>query len=163
LNTIDVSYENEDMAMHAPEAVVVAYLNKTFNELGIDGVEASCSFVSDETIRNLNLKYREKDESTDILSFPQQSEDDFFPISSDDEIGEDDQGPQILGDMVISLESMQRNCEAFEVDQEEELLRLLIHGALHLLGEDHDTNEVAEPMLQQQERLLNVLRKEPRN
>jgi len=163
LNIIDVSYETEDMANFAPEAVVIEHLNNIFKELGIDGVEASCSFVSDETMRNLNQTYREKDESTDILSFPQQSEDDLFPMMDNDENEDEYQGPEILGDMVISLESMLRNCEAFEVDPAEELVRLLIHGALHLLGEDHDTNEIAEPMLQQQERLLNVLRKEPRN
>ncbi len=163
MNTIDVSYETEDMAKFAPEAMVVDQLNKIFNELGIAGVEVSCSFVSDETIRNLNLTYRNKDENTDILSFPQQSEDDFFPMIRDDDDDEVNQSFEVLGDMVVSLESMQRNCEVFEVNSEEELLRLLIHGALHLLGEDHETNEVAEPMLQQQERLLNVLRKEPCN
>lgn len=163
MNIIDVSYETEDMANLAPEAVVIEHLNNIFKELGIDGVEASCSFVSDETMRNLNQTYREKDESTDILSFPQQSEDDLFPMMDNDENEDEYQGLEILGDMVISLEFMLRNCDVFEVDPAEELVRLLIHGALHLLGEDHDTNEIAEPMLQQQERLLNVLRKEPRN
>ncbi len=78
----------------------------------------------------------------------------------------DDEGfdnSELLGDMIISLDSMRLNCETFSVGEGEELLRLLIHGTLHLLGEDHESNDELEPMLQQQERLLDILLKEPGN
>lgn len=164
MNTIAVSYESEDMAAQAPEVLVVRTVDRILQELGIDEVEISCAFVSDESIRTLNQTYRQRDESTDILSFPQTDEEDegfvFNDEESDDEMFN---GPELLGDMVISLESMLHNCDSFEVSAEEELIRLLIHGTLHLLGKDHDSNDELEPMLQQQEQLLNILRKETCN
>ena len=63
-----------------------------------------------------------------------------------------------LGDLAISLDTLKRNAQSFSVEIEEELLRLLIHGTLHLLGFDHETNESDEPMLVRQEELLVQLR-----
>jgi probable rRNA maturation factor len=165
MNTIAVSYESEDMAALAPETKVVETLHRVLKELGVAEVEISCAFVSDDSIRALNRTYREKDESTDILSFPQIDEDDEGFIFNADNSDDEDAypGPELLGDMIISLESMQRNCESYNVTTEEELIRLLIHGTLHLLGEDHDSNDSQEPMLQQQEQLLNTLLKESGN
>jgi probable rRNA maturation factor len=151
MNTIAVSYESEDMAERAPEPLVVRTVDRVLKELAVDDVEISCAFVSDESIRTLNRTYRQKDESTDILSFPQTDDDDVVLFKN---------SPELLGDMIISLESMQYNCDSFAVSAQEELIRLLIHGTLHLLGEDHDSNDGLEPMLQQQERLLDILRKE---
>jgi probable rRNA maturation factor len=65
---------------------------------------------------------------------------------------------EVLGDMVISLDTLKRNALSFSVEEEEELTRLLIHGLLHLLGEDHESNEVQEPMLVKQEQLLHQVR-----
>ena len=163
MNTIAVSYESDDMAVLAPEGFVIHTVERILRELDIDEVEISCAFVTEESIRALNLTYRQRDESTDILSFPQMDDDEGFLFNAED--SEDDMftGPELLGDMVISLDSMQLNCEAFKVSAQEELMRLLIHGTLHLLGNDHDSNDDLEPMLQQQERLLNILRKEPGN
>lgn len=165
MNTIAVSYESDDMSTQAPETIVIETLDQVLRELGVDEVEISCAFVSDESIRALNRTYRQKDESTDILSFPQtDKEDEGFLFNAEDMDDEDRfNGPELLGDMIISLESMQRNCEAFEVSAEEELIRLLIHGTLHLLGKNHDSNDEQEPMLQQQEMLMNIVRKEPGN
>jgi probable rRNA maturation factor len=93
-----------------------------------------------------------KDEPTDILTFVQTDGDVSFP----DERGEG--CARVLGDMVISLTSMNRNAEQFGVSPDEELYRLLIHGTLHLLGGDHKTNDPKEPMLQKQEAILRALK-----
>jgi len=165
MNTIAVSYESEAMAIIAPESLVVKTVDRILHELDIDGVEISCAFVSDESIRALNLMYRQKDESTDILSFPQvdADDDDSFLFNAEDMDVEGFDNSELLGDMIISLDSMRLNCETFSVGEDEELIRLLIHGTLHLLGEDHESNDELEPMLQQQERLLDILLKEPGN
>jgi probable rRNA maturation factor len=55
---------------------------------------------------------------------------------------------------------MERNCDYFKVPAREELIRLLIHGVLHLLGWDHETNGISEPMLIKQEDLLKNVTKE---
>lgn len=139
---IDVSYEDDQFAMRVPQKQVVAVLTKALKLMGIEECELSVSFVSDRTIQDLNRTYRQKDETTDILSFPQQGGDDVFSFVD------------VLGDIVICLDAVDRNCEAFGVPFTEELYRLLIHGLLHLLGEDHEGFADDEPMLAHQEALL---------
>ena len=58
------------------------------------------------------------------------------------------------GDIVISLDSLKKNCSDFEVSEDEELKRLLIHGILHLAGYDHSDNSPEQEMLKLQERIL---------
>jgi len=148
---IDVSYEQGKCSAIAPEKVVLSRLDSILEGLGVDhSVEFSVSFVDDASIQELNRNYRNKDESTDILTFVQKDAKDVsWPDSSQEEHAE------VLGDMVISLETLQRNSEYFNVPPDEELYRLLVHGVLHLLGYDHKTNDVeSEPMLQKQEALL---------
>ncbi len=108
----------------------------------------SVHFITDQEIRDLNRTYRDIDEPTDILTFCAEG-DDFIELPDEEED---------LGDIFISLESMRRNAEAFAVSVEEELRRLLVHGLLHLRGEDHATNDFGkEPMLIEQESILREL------
>ena len=123
-------------------------LSRIEERLGVTG-EFSVHFVSDEEIRDLNRAYRGKDEPTDILTFAMNDGDEEFIVPEEEEE---------LGDMFISLESMRRNAREFGVEEEEELRRLLLHGVLHLLGYDHETNDfAAEPMLIEQEKLMKEL------
>jgi probable rRNA maturation factor len=156
---IDISYEDERFREIAPEELVLSRLQKILAELGKEGCEFSVSFVSDDSIQELNKTYRGKDEPTDILSFVQQDDvQDFdWPDLEYEEGEEGEDGNTILGDMVISLDALQRNAQSFTVSSDEELFRLLIHGVLHLLGGDHETNEESEPMLIQQEEILSRL------
>ena len=64
---------------------------------------------------------------------------------------------RVLGDILICPEVLKRNAASFNVPEEEELRRLLIHGVLHLSGENHSTNDPTEPMLVHQERILSKL------
>ncbi len=115
--------------------------------LSLEGKEISLQFCDDEHIKALNNTYRDIDEPTDILSFPQQEKIDIeFPCDT-----------ALLGDMVISIDTLKRNAKYFKVDEAVELKRILIHGMLHLVGYDHETNDSAEPMIKYQESLLIVL------
>jgi probable rRNA maturation factor len=60
----------------------------------------------------------------------------------------------LLCDIVISLDTLKENARRFNVSEDEELRRLLIHGILHLDGMDHKTNEETEPMLLLQEEII---------
>ena len=128
-----------------PEWVVSCriFTEKILETLDIDGWEVSLAFCSDEYIRSLNNTYRSIDGSTDVLSFPQEE-------------GRQDQdsGPYIAGDIVISLDTLAENAEKFDISENEELKRLIIHGILHLCGMDHETNGPEENMLMLQEKLL---------
>lgn len=84
--------------------------------------QVSLTFVDDKIIRGLNRKYRKIDRATDVLSF---------------EMGEEG----MLGDVVISLDTARRNAKRFKVSLDDEIKRLVAHGALHLLGYDHETRD----------------------
>ncbi len=88
--------------------------------------ELSLVFCSDEEIQTYNRDYRGKDRPTDVLSFSQ--------------IEGAEAGESIiaLGDVVVSLDSTKKQAEERGLRFEEELLRLLIHGVLHLVGYDHE-------------------------
>ena len=110
-----------------------------FNELDMQDnqYEISLLLTDDETIRQLNKEYRNKDKSTDVLSFPME-----------DEI--------MLGDIAISVDTAKRQAEEAEINLDRETAFLFIHGLLHLLGYDHETSQEDETeMFALQELILN--------
>ncbi|MCK9286210.1 MAG: rRNA maturation RNase YbeY [Sphaerochaetaceae bacterium] len=162
-NKVFVSFEVEDVSDEQIENNVIRNALSVLDHLGVHDAELSCSFVSDNTIRQLNKEYRDKDEATDVLSFPQEEK-----IAGQANwpailIEGEQPVPRILGDLVISMESVKRNCVTFDVQCDEEVDRLIIHGILHLLGQDHSTNDADEPMLLFQESLLRTIREESPN
>ena len=133
-----------------------AFMLKALKAAGYDGEEISVMFCSDNCIQELNRTYRNIDEPTDVLSF---------------ENGEkftDEDGTEWLeaGDIAISLETLPKNAAYFDVDEDEELKRLLVHGMLHLNGYDHGEEHVekgVEPvceMLKKQKEILQALQAE---
>ncbi|MBO4409492.1 MAG: rRNA maturation RNase YbeY [Spirochaetales bacterium] len=152
MNTIDVSHQDASFRKNAPKKFVLAYLGRVLAQLELDNVEFSVSFVNEDEMHSMNLQYRGIDDSTDILSFAaeDEAEDGFAFVSAG-------RRRRVLGDMVICLPVMSRNAAAFGVSDREELCRLLIHGVLHLSGENHETNDPTEPMLVRQESVLKTL------
>ncbi len=109
--------------------------------------ELSILLCGDEEIRELNRVYRNKDRPTDVLSFAQQE-------GLDGHLQ-----PKILGDVVISLPTALRQAERRGVALMEEVLFLLVHGVLHLLGHEHVgvSSSVGRAMRKEQNRLLALL------
>lgn len=95
----------------------------------------SITFTDDEFIRRLNRMYRGKDKATDVLSFSMEEE-------------------NLLGDVIVSKERAKRNTKRFSVNFENELLRLVAHGTLHLLGYDHWRKKDKALMQKKEEELL---------
>lgn len=81
--------------------------------------------VGDPTMRRLNRTYRGKDQSTDVLSFP----------------GEESPEGRHLGDVVIAVPAARRQAAAKGHGLRRELEILLLHGVLHCLGYDHETDD----------------------
>ncbi len=96
--------------------------------------EIHLALTDDARIRVLNREYRRKDKATDVLSFPQ-----FQPkeISGRSKRKVEAPGPY-LGDLVISTETTLKQAKEFGVTKREELIRLVVHGVLHLCGYDHE-------------------------
>jgi len=115
--------------------------------LEYDDAELSLLITDDAEIAELNSTYRNKQKPTDVLSFSQQE-------------GEG-AAEGILGDVVISLDTAERQAVEYEVSVAEELQRLLIHGVLHLCGYDHENvpEAVAEEMREKERELSAVLSK----
>lgn len=86
--------------------------------------ELSVALVDNAEIRKLNAKFRAKDYSTDVLSFPAG---DALPPEA-----------RLLGDVVISVEKAKEQAKERRRSLKEEMALLLIHGIVHLLGYDHE-------------------------
>jgi probable rRNA maturation factor len=86
--------------------------------------ELSIALVGDAEMRPLNARYRKKNRTTDVVSFA--VEDRPSPAS------------QLLGDVIISVEQARRQAKERAHSLRREMVTLLIHGILHLLGHDHE-------------------------
>jgi probable rRNA maturation factor len=92
--------------------------------VGKEKVELSLVLVGNAEMQKLNAKYRHKDYSTDVLSFPAGT---IFPVET-----------SLLGDVVISVEKAAQQAKERRRALDEEMITLLIHGIVHLLGYDHE-------------------------
>ncbi|MGB4058220.1 MAG: rRNA maturation RNase YbeY [Alphaproteobacteria bacterium] len=95
-------------------------------------VEISIVLADDPFVQNLNKTYRDKDKSTNVLSFPQD------PTPQDP--------APALGDVILAFETVKAEAEEQTKPFNDHLSHLLIHGILHLLGYDHENDADAEEM-----------------
>ena len=105
--------------------------------------EISILLTGDKDIRRLNQEFRSIDQPTDVLSFPQNADED---PSIPEEI--------ILGDIAVSLDIAKAQAKEHGLDFKEEIILLLIHGILHLLGYDHEMSEKEETKMRNKTREL---------
>ena len=97
------------------------------DHLALDACELSVALVDDATIRRLNRDYRRVDKSTDVLAFAMREGEALVQAN----------GPEILGDVVISVPTARRQAKKHRRSLGDEITMLLAHGLLHLLGYDH--------------------------
>ncbi|CAL5023054.1 unnamed protein product [Urochloa decumbens] len=110
-----------------------------------DSVEVSLLLCDDDFIRKLNKEWRDEDRATDVLSMSQHIPGLDIPILQ-------------LGDIVISVETAQRQAEERGHTVLDEMRILTVHGLLHLLGFDHElSKEAEEEMEKEEEHILNTL------
>jgi probable rRNA maturation factor len=109
-------------------------------EAGVDeirGKHFSVAFISDKRMKKLNDVFRGKDSTTDVLSFPHQPDE----LESVHHLSASDESKNFLGDIVISLEQAQRQAKENKLTLAKEIKQLILHGALHLCGHDHETDD----------------------
>lgn len=109
--------------------------------------EVSISLVSDDEIRQLNRDYRNKDQVTDVLSFPQ--------VESLDEARQANY--LFLGDIVINLDQVIRQAKEFQHSEARELSYLTVHSLYHLLGFDHKTDDEKLAMRKKEKHIMQIL------
>jgi probable rRNA maturation factor len=109
--------------------------------------ELAVTLVEDERIRELNREHRDKDEVTDVLSFPLVDEDTAGFVLPEG-------ASTHLGDVVIALGRMREQAAEYGHSVERELAYLTVHGVLHLLGYDHEEDEARMHMRAREEHIL---------
>jgi len=120
---------------------------------GVDSGVVSLTFTDDEGIRELNRRFRGVDAPTDVLSFPMREAGEQGPEALPaGEAAFEEEEP--LGDIVISLPRALAQAEEYGHSAEREIGFLFVHGLLHLLGYDHDTEEREREMFSRQEAVL---------
>lgn len=112
-----------------------------------EDAEVSVTFVNNEEIHRLNKEYRQKDQPTDVLSFALEEGEDGLAV-------DDGVIPRILGDIIVSVDKVLEQAEAYHHSFERELGFLTVHGFLHLLGYDHMNDEDEKIMFRRQEEIL---------
>jgi probable rRNA maturation factor len=92
--------------------------------------EVSIAIVDDDAMRNLNRKFRKKNKTTDVLTFP-----------ADDSDADPNASGRPLGDIVISIDQARRQATDQKHSLATEIRYLILHGILHALGYDHETDQ----------------------
>lgn len=135
--------EPEPLELEAFERLAAFVLDR---EDAPQAIELSIAIIGLAEMTELNRRYRGKEGPTDVLSF---GCDDPCAVTGPDE-------PVTLGDVVISPEVAEEQAASLGHTVEQELNLLLVHGVLHLLGYDHESDEDAEVMQARERALLDA-------
>ncbi|MBI9090479.1 MAG: rRNA maturation RNase YbeY [Desulfobacterium sp.] len=119
-------------------------LSRILSALGYDDHELSVVITDDPSIMALNQTHRGIAKPTNVLSFPM-LEGEFSAIT-----------PGLLGDLVISIETAEREAVDAGISLEERMSQLMVHGILHLVGFDHEQGE--KEAVQMEQKSLELLR-----
>lgn len=113
---------------------------------GITALHLPISMVDDDRMRQINREYRNKDKTTDVLSFPM-----YENLRLETEMIFEELE---FGDIVISVPVMLKQAKEFDISVEGEFFHLLTHGFLHLCGYDHEVSEDEEKLMEVHEQRL---------
>ena len=146
--SVDTSTECESWrgVLTDPEAFARDILSRVAD--GAEDAEVSVLFADDAFVRDLNARWRGQDKPTNVLSFPSAPEKVPGPRAP---------GPRSLGDIVLAFETVAREAREAGKPFDHHAAHLLVHGFLHLLGYDHETDAEAAVMEAREARILETL------
>ncbi len=145
--SVELSLPNCTGMPNVDEAKLCQEAEAVLRALDFEDAELSIRLVDDVEMAELNSNYRAKSGPTDVLSFSLMT-------------GEHaEYRGALLGDVVIDLQVAERQAGEIGHGLQEELVRLLIHGVLHLLGHDHEQDEEARIMQAEEQRIWQTLQK----
>jgi len=126
---MDVAVVNRQRSRRVAQAPLSGFMRRVSRRMPPDGpASLAICLVSDRRMRELNRQFRDLDQATDVLSFP-------------DGEADRDTGERYLGDIVISVACAARQARERGHSLSRELKLLALHGYLHLLGYDHETDK----------------------
>ena len=113
---------------------------RILNALNCPEGELSILMVNDEKMAEINRKYRNRMGPTNVIAFSMR-EGEFSDIN-----------PDLLGDVVISLETVEKEAKEAEITIENRFFELLVHGVLHLFGYDHEISDIMHEKMERKTR-----------
>ena len=128
--------ENRQRSVRLSLQTAERFLRRVTRELGVGSDSVALCFVTDREMARLNETYRKKKGTTDVLSFP--AEERGKPVSVATRVRE--LRGEFLGDIAISPAVARRNAHSVGRSLSGEIHVLILHGVLHLLGYDHETD-----------------------
>lgn len=141
---ITIEFARRGAGREYPTADLKKIATAILTDLEQGEAEVSVALVGDHEMRPLNARYRKKNKTTDVLSFPA---DPSMPSTA-----------ALLGDVIISVEQARRQAKERKISLKIEMVTLLIHGILHLLGYDHERSQrQAKVMASLEQKLLRQL------
>ena len=145
---MEILIKNQQKIIKLNQGKTKGIIKKVLQNLKVDKeIEISVLFTDDKFIRSLNNKYRGIDKPTDVLSFNLQEGALKYPEVESD---------KLLGDIIISVETAQRQANNLNHSMEKELTILLIHGLLHLTGYDHEKGKDYKIMQGKESKILKI-------
>lgn len=145
-SVVRLSNEQERVPLSLTKLKVVGKL--ILELLHLADVEVSFLFVTDRRIKIFNRQYRGKNRPTDVLAFSQMEGKSSPAV-----------GSKLLGDVIISVDTTERQAPLYRHSFKEELILYMIHGVLHLLGYDDEQPAPRKIMRQEEERIMNKIRR----
>lgn len=125
---MEVTVQNRQRGHRVDRREMVDFMRRLVDFLPAGADSVSVRLVSDRRMREANRTFRGKDATTDVLSFPTRN-------------GPDPAGERHLGDILISVTRAASQAREADHALEQELKLLALHGYLHLLGYDHETDD----------------------
>ena len=129
------SHEIDFVLSDASEVKI--WLSALANSFNVNILSLQYTFCDDKTIQEVNRSFLQHDYPTDIITFPYQNN----PMEAD---------------IYISIDTVQDNAEQFEQPFKRELLRVIVHGLLHMLGWDDKTTEAKKEMREAENKYLEL-------
>ena len=148
---LEIYFEDETAKVDDKiEDLIRKLLNHAAKEEELAGeMEVSVTFMTDADIQEVNATYRGKNVPTDVISFALEE-----LTEGEVAIVPEEGMPTVLGDILISVETAERQAEEYGHDFNREIGFLALHGFLHLLGYDHITEEEEAEMFGRQKEIL---------
>lgn len=133
------------------EKQITYVLGECFKEEKLDNTSLYINVVltDSKNIRQINNEQRNIDKETDVLSFPMFEKEEIMKIESNI--------PEVLGDIVISVERVKEQAEEYGHSFEREISYMVVHGFYHILGYDHMEEKDKQEMRKKEENILNKL------
>ena len=150
----DINYLDVDENVEN-EKIINKVIKKCFETENLlnSNLYVNIILTTPENIRKFNRQYRNIDNETDVLSFPM-----FEKGELEEKIEKNDfKNIDVLGDMIISLDRVEKQAKEYSHSFERELAYMVVHSFYHLLGYDHMVEEDKKKMREKEEFVLNIL------